>query len=569
MYHLPKSSITSIVDSFFLLPDNHFGNPTMKENFFQDTTLGRVVHDVSRGRLFSWEEERDASVVEKYVENNSSENSDRVSLGENGKDMQLVGWSENDPRVRKSIPPSLIYLLFKNPRCWSTPKKVFVTFQICLLTTSVYIGSSIYTPGTQDIMKTFQVSETKAILGLILFVLGYGLGPTIFAPMSEIPYIGRGPVYIGTLFVFVLLQLGVIYAKNISMLLAFRFLTGFVGSPVLATGGASISDMYAPSKRAYGIAIWGVAAVCGPALGPLVGGFAAENKGWTWTIWELMWLSGFCLVFLIICLPETSSSNILYRRTARLRKSTGNSSLKCEPEIEAEGMSPKEIAMMVLIRPFTLSFFEPIVFLLNLYIALIYALLYLWFESFPIVFGGIYHFSLSTEGLAFLGIFCGVFVVIPPFFYYLHKYTEPQFNSDGELKPELRLPPACVGAFFIPICLFWFGWSARASIHWIMPIIGSAFFTIGAFLLFNSVLNYLGDAYPKYAASVYASNDLMRSSFGAGFPLFANAMYKKLGVDWASTLLALLSILFIPIPFVLVKYGERIRMKSRMARHDL
>lgn len=85
--------------------------------------------------------------------------------------------------------------------------------------------------------------------------------------MSEIPYIGRNPVYVGTLAAFVCLQLGVIYAKNFGMLLAFRFITGFVGSPVLATGGATIADMYAPNKQVYGIALWGAAAVLGPALG--------------------------------------------------------------------------------------------------------------------------------------------------------------------------------------------------------------------------------------------------------------------------------------------------------------
>ena len=83
------------------------------------------------------------------------------------------------------------------------------------------------------------------------------------------------------------------------------------------------------------------------------------------------------------------------------------------------------------------------------------------------------------------------------------------------------------------------------------------------------MLNYLGDAYPEYAASVLAGNDFFRSSFGAGFPLFASAMYKKLGVAWASSLLGFLSIAFIPIPFVLYFYGERIRKASKRARHDL
>ena len=190
--------------------------------------------------------------------------------------------------------------------------------------------------------------------------------------MSEMPFFGRMPIYIGTLIAFVFLQFAVIYAKNFGMLLAFRFITGFVGSPCLATGGATIQDMFAPQKQIYGIAIWGISAVFGPTMGPLIGGFAAENEGWQWTIWELMWMSGGCLVFLFFFFPETSSANILFRRAARYRKITGNDRLKCQPEIEAEGMKSSEIVRMILIRPFTLTFTEPIVFVLNLYIALIY-----------------------------------------------------------------------------------------------------------------------------------------------------------------------------------------------------
>ena len=229
------------------------------------------------------------------------------------------------------------------PRNWSTFKKVFVTFEICLLTFSVYIGSAIYTAGTEYIVESFGVSQTKATLGLTLFVAGYGLGPMVWAPMSEIPQIGRNPIYIGTLAIFVIFQVPTALAVDFAMLLCFRFLTGFIGSPVLATGGASIGDMFAPNKRAYGIGIWGVAAVCGPVLGPLVGGFASQAEGWAWTIWELMWLCGFALVLFVFFLPETSSSNILYRRTRRLRKLTGIKSLRCQPEIMSEHMTGKDV----------------------------------------------------------------------------------------------------------------------------------------------------------------------------------------------------------------------------------
>ena len=400
-----------------------------------------------------------------------------------------------------------------------------------------------------------------ATLGLTTFVAGYGVGPMLWSPMSEIPQIGRNPIYLATLAVFVAFQAPTALATNFGMLLAFRFLTGFFGSPVLATGGASLADIYPPKKRAYAMSIWGIAAICGPVLGPLVGGYAVEygpvgggfTAPWTWPIWELMWLSGFCLVFLFFFFPETSANNILVRRTMRLRELTGDQNLVCEPELMSENMTGKDIVMMSLVRPITLNFREPMVFLLNLYIALIYGLLYVWFESFFIVFGGIYGFGLGAQGLAYLGILAGAAVVIPPFFAYLHYFHEPRFNENGDLQPEKRLIPAFVGAFCIPICLFWFGWSARPDVHWIVPIIGTAWFSIGAFLLFNSVLNYLPDAYPEVAASVLAGNDLFRSSFGAGFPLFATAMYKDLGVDWASSTLAFLGIAFIPIPFVLYK----------------
>ena len=163
---------------------------------------------------------------------------------EKGRDVHLVHWyGDKDP---------------ENPMNWSLFKKCWVTGEICLLTVGIYIGSAIYTPGEMGVEEQFGVSQEVATLGLTLFVAGYGLGPVLWSPLSEIPQIGRNPIYIGTLVVFVCFNLGCIFAENIGMLLAFRFLTGFFGSPVLATGGATLSDIWAPSKRAYAMGIWGI-----------------------------------------------------------------------------------------------------------------------------------------------------------------------------------------------------------------------------------------------------------------------------------------------------------------------
>lgn len=123
----------------------------------------------------------------------------------------------------------------QNPQNWPLWKKCFVTSEICLLTFSVYIGSAIFTPGIPTLMEEFGISEVVATLGLTLFVAGYGLGPLLWSPMSEIPQIGRNPVYIATLAVFVALQVPTALAGNLGTLLAFRFLTGLFGSPALAT----------------------------------------------------------------------------------------------------------------------------------------------------------------------------------------------------------------------------------------------------------------------------------------------------------------------------------------------
>ncbi|EED14917.1 caffeine resistance protein, putative [Talaromyces stipitatus ATCC 10500] len=367
-------------------------------------------------------------------------------------------------------------------------------------------------------------SEVKGAHVLIVPITsGYGLGPMLFSPMSEIPTIGRSRIYFWTLFAFVLLQLPTGYAINMAMLLVFRFLTGFFGGPVLAIGGATIIDMYPPIEVPYWIGIYGASGVLGPVLGPLVGGFAAQAKGWRWPIWELTWLCAVVLVVLFFFMPETSAANILYRRAKRLRKQTGKATLKSQSEIDAAEVTLKD-HLVVLGRAFTLTFSEPVVFFVDLYCALLYGVLYIWFESFPLVFGEIYGFNIGEQGLTFLGIFVGGVVTVPCYLYWVRNHLMVRL-AHGHFQPEVILPPTFFGAFALPVCLFWYGWTSRESTHWMVPLVGSGCFTISIITLFMPVLSYLGMAYPQYAASVLAGNTLFRASCGVVFPLFVRRLY--------------------------------------------
>ncbi|POS68485.1 hypothetical protein DHEL01_v213121, partial [Diaporthe helianthi] len=471
--------------------------------------------------------------------------------------LYIVGWySPDDP---------------ENPQNWSAAKKLFVTFEVCLLTFAIYIAAAIYSSAVTDIIAAFSVSYVLSISGLTLFVVGYGFGPMLWSPLSEVPAVGRTSIYILTLVAFVALQIPTALATDISALLGLRFLAGFMGSPSIATGGASIAEMFTPTRGAYGMALWGLFCICGPTLGPLVGGFAVEARGWTWAFFIIFWIASFTLLILFFLLPETSAANILHRRAARLRKLTGNMKLVCEADIASneQDMTVKEMLMNTLVRPFTVTFTEPIVLALNLYSAFIYGLLYMWFESFTIVFIDIYGFGLGTSGLMFLGIPIGAILTLPGYFWWLRVSLEPKVAKHRDLVPEWILPPCYVGAICLPVCLFWFGWTSSVEIYWIVPVIGTAFFSVAIVLLFNALLSYLVLAYPTQAATVLAGNDLSRCVVGATFPLFAARFYESLGVAWSTSVLGFIALAFTPIPFILVKYGTWLRNKSKMARHEL
>lgn len=131
-----------------------------------------------------------------------------------------------------------------NPQNWSNGKRFVVSLIICIYTFVVYTGSAIYTSSEQAVMEEFNVGPTAASLPLSLYVLAYGLGPLLWAPLSEIPIIGRSPVYVTTMALFTILSLPTALVDNFAGLLVLRFLQGFFGSPCLATGAATMQDMY-------------------------------------------------------------------------------------------------------------------------------------------------------------------------------------------------------------------------------------------------------------------------------------------------------------------------------------
>jgi MFS transporter, DHA1 family, multidrug resistance protein len=130
-----------------------------------------------------------------------------------------------------------------NPQNWPKSRKACTTLLIMIYFLSVYGASSMYVASEGEVMVRFGVGHTVASLGLSLFVVGYGLGPLLWAPLSEIAFIGRNLVYVPTFFLFVILSIPTALVDDFAGLMILRFLTAFFGSACLAMGGASIQDM--------------------------------------------------------------------------------------------------------------------------------------------------------------------------------------------------------------------------------------------------------------------------------------------------------------------------------------
>ncbi|KAK9489716.1 major facilitator superfamily domain-containing protein [Lipomyces doorenjongii] len=452
-----------------------------------------------------------------------------------------------------------------NPQNWSLWKKHFVSLLICLYTFVVYCGSAIYTPSTQFVAERFGVSIIAASLGLSLYVLAYGIGPLIFAPLSEIPALGRNVPYIVTFALFVILTVPTALVDNFAGLLVLRFLLGFFGSPCLANGGASMQDIYSLLKLPYALIFWVSAAYCGPALGPLLAGFAVPAENWRWSLWEILWMSGPVFLLFFVCLPETSASNILLRRAQRLRKLTGNQNLKSQSEIDQANMKVSAIAYEALIKPWQISILDPAVAFTHIYTSIVYGIYYSYFEVFPLVYINIYGMNLGEMGLVFLVVLIACIFAAMAFAAYLWFYLEPDIMKRGLRAQEHRLVPALFAVFGPTIGLFLFGWTARQSIHWVVPTVGIFIYAGSAFIILQCIFVYLPLTYPTYAASLFAANDFCRSAFASGSIIFARPMYLNLGIGKGISLLGGLSVLGIIGMYILYFYGANLRARSKFA----
>ncbi|OJJ45978.1 hypothetical protein ASPZODRAFT_67518 [Penicilliopsis zonata CBS 506.65] len=440
---------------------------------------------------------------------------------------------------------------------WSLGMKIYHTAIPCFLAFLITFSSSVTAPATTALMTEFNISRTAALLPGTLYMMGLAFGPMIMAPLSE--FIGRRWLYLATSSSIVAFAGGAGAARNFATLLICRFLCGFLGSAGVAIGAGTILDVWGVAK------VGGLARllfICGPflgpSLGPLAGAYAMHeyNGDWRWTQWIIA-LIGAPTWILILFMKETSDVQI-------------------QPSPKHSGrFGTVRLALSTLkaavLRSMRILFTETIAFSITLYTGYAYAVVFSYFASATYIYSIDYDFNDRQVGLAFISVVIGYFlaavmhIIVDATLYARAVQKAP----NGRPVPEHRLYSGMAGSIFLPIGLFWYAWAAHPGGHWAAVVASGIPFGLGAFVLFLSSIVYLVESYgAEAAASALAANGSVRYLLGAVFPLFTIQMYENLGIHWAGSVFAFLSLALLPIPWILFKFGHRLRKNSRFSKFD-
>lgn len=428
-------------------------------------------------------------------------------------------------------------------------------------TTGFLVGwaSSIDSAVSKQAMKEFGVSDVTESLATGLFLIAFGCGSLFAAPCSET--VGRNPVYIISLVLFMIFTMASGLAPNIGAQLAYRFIAGFFGCTPLTTFGASMADLFDPLARTYVFPVCACLSFLGPFSAPMVGNFIGQSDiSWRWSEWTTLILAGLITITIALFVPETYAPILLQWKAKTLREAIGDDRYKAEHELS--DMTFLKRLLQNAYRPAQMIIKETIVMLFSLYLTVIYIILFGFLVGYDFIFGEVHNLKQGQVGICFLGMnvsFLIALAIVPGIYIHYCRKVRAAEQQGRETPPEQRLWYAMIGAPWLPISLFWMAWTSYPHISLWSSVVATTFFGFAVQCVFITTYQYLIDTYEKYAASALVAATLLRYLCAGVMQVVSIPMYKNLGVHWALTLLGCLATIMTPIPYIFYLYGARIR----------
>ncbi|KAJ6524580.1 major facilitator superfamily domain-containing protein [Mycena capillaripes] len=417
---------------------------------------------------------------------------------------------------------------------------------LCVWVLTLTYDSTAYVASVPTLMQRYHISQEVAILG-VTFTRGLcclDLRPSCMADR----------LYIALADYFTVLLVSGQPSPPTPQAFIFRFFMGFFGSAPMNNVPASIGDYTTPIERGMYSIWYAIMAFGGPALGPLISAFIQQDAGFRNGHFSTV------LSILAALVPETHGPTLLNWRIAK------------------EGKVPPPLKFGQVMAVFKVAFARPMIYLftgtkpiimmVSAYLSILYGILYGVFEAFAVVYLEIRGFKNSSYGLTYISLALGFFggcVLLATSGQQLYiKSVQADAAKGIPTRPEARLELIYFGAILSPISLFIFAWTAPfTNVHWIGPCIAEFLFACSIMLIFTGFIPYLIHCYPLTGASALAAVMCTRALVGSVFPLFTLQMYHSLTVQGATSLLAGLSCLLAPIPFIFKAHGTRMRVNSK------
>ncbi|KAK4611956.1 putative efflux pump kojT [Fulvia fulva] len=455
-----------------------------------------------------------------------------------------------------------------DPRNWSSFHRGRVFAIVWLLVFSQGWVSTCDSRVAKPESEGLHVSETAQTVTTAVFFIGIALGALFAGPLSET--FGRNPVYLISTFVLLTFTLGSALAPSFGALVVLRFLSGVASSPTLSIYGGTLADLFTNEERRM--------------LAPVAGGFIADRIDWRWTLWIGLAFVGAVWLLAVAFLPETFSPVLLQYKAKHLRALTGNDAFVAPTE-QGDGLAKR--LRTNISRPIAFCTSEPIVLLLGSYLILIFVINFSFLNGLDFIFTDTYGISTGVASLAFVSITVGVLIDISTT--HLHtrlcrrvlrrncrafvkrKPADPSDESssvdtEATIPPELSLIRAAIAAPFLPLSLFWLGWTNYSDINPASGYVATIFFGYALSAIFISSYQYIIDGYETYSSSALASITMARYVFSAGLVVATRPMYQGIGVQFVMTIMGTLALLLVPVPWLLMRYGDRVRARSKFAR---
>lgn len=474
----------------------------------------------------------------------------------------------------------------ENPFNFPAKKKWTITLSACYVCFIVGLNSTAIAGAAEGVLTRFSVSDDN-FPNDYWPIAAWNAGAA-FAPLFGVPLLEQFGVRTGFLLFYFLFFLFVIpqaLANSFATLLVTRVIAGALASIVQNSVESVVADTFrTEAERNLPITLFVYAFLAGFTVGPVVGAAIASRLYWRW--YELMFLCssrvvltnsrlrvfyiqliiyGTSFPLLWLTLAETRHSVILERRAKLLSKRTG---LKYIAKGTSTHLSPSALVYEAVARPTKLFLTEPVVFFFSLWSAFAFGLVFVSTQSIAQVYAANYGFSGTQAGYVqaalLVGETLGILAALPQNASYLRS-AERNVREPGVPVPEARLPLS-IPASFVGLCggLFWYAWSsAHAEVHWIVPAVGLGFMGFGIMIVVHSVVMYLTDSYPAYAAQAISAEAFAENIFSAFLPLATKRMYSSLGFGWAGSLLGFLAFALSFAPIVLMLKGGTIRKRSK------